>query len=55
MNKIYFVSFNHDAKKHVKKKIKSKNQAILEMFYVKELSNLISRESFGATTQETDR
>ena len=32
--------------------MKLKNQAILEIFYVKELNNLIGRDNSGGKTQE---
>ena len=34
--------------------MKSKDQAILEIFYVKESINLIGRENLGAKIQERD-
>ena len=35
-------------------KWKSKDQTILEIFYVKKSSNMIGRENFGTITQEPD-
>ena len=34
--------------------MKSKDQAALEIFYVKTSSNLTSQENFGVKTQEPD-
>ena len=49
MTKIYLVDLSCDAEL-LCKKMMIKDQATLEIFKLKELSNLIGREDFGANT-----